>query len=545
MSKQTGKSAVATSFSDIGKVAKAPIIKIVALPKQFITPEELSEGKTALELAAENLRRKRVAQAAEERELLDSVNAYTLWMVDIGLPHMADINRYVAELGPEYLQEEYIQPEETESTEKGEEAEEEGEKKIFTIGDRLHEIRKEIDTYLACGDPRVTLPLEATEIAFWISSKDMNRKELEAKMRQLCNEKENVLVSQTRYGEIEVLSRYYSFHSRFNQVKDPLKTEVKSKIREALGNQEKRIRGEEEQTAAAKSAEIKAKTAQFITSSDLKILEAMDTDKTGKCAGIVPGGAIWFEVSEEYIELLDATGTPENGFADMVRIEADYPGEKIRIARKSLAKDGVLAKSKDFTKVEIPLEVSKGTEDGEKWIAAATFVWSIVRQAINLALTRQRKNSEGLLPKEFHEGELGKYRPDTEGFVFNFLPDPKNRQVKEEIPFSGAGIEVERFENQPGETRLRVIAFNPEFKEALEKTGCLEPGGFPEGHHYDGCKHCLKLMLQSDFGRKMRRFPQNPAPKNDHDAQKIDGQTAKPTEDTRVANVCADLTRVQ
>lgn len=541
MSKQHMET-VGNSLADL-KAKKAPKIDLVVVPTRFVTKGELQEGTTALQLAAENLRRKKVAQAADEAVLFRSVCEFAGWMTDIALRHIADINSFVDELGPEYLQEEYVGVRIGADQEEGQESD--AEKKPFTVSDELRETRDKINYYLNCGDPRVVLPLEATEVAFWLSIKPFTRDELEAKMRKLVSE--NVLVL-NRHGDISVFKETYSTHRKFDELKEPQRTSVKTQIKDAILAQVNRLREEMDQKAKAKAAQVKAKITEFIKDSDISVLEVLDKTKTGRCGALVSGGAIWFLVNINDIELLDVSGAPENGFANLVNIEGLYPGHKISVARKTLIReDGTLAKSSDAPRVEVPLEVSKNREDGEKWIASSKFAWHSVRSAIELAMDCERKRTQGLRPEEFHEGELGRYKPTTENFVFKFF-DRKTREVAREVPLAGADLEVERFELPDTEdAMIRVTTYNPEFKNVLEEAGCLNPEGYLEGDRYDRCPLFIRLLLQSDFRERIAR-PKETQKENGHVEQNGKAQKAEPaeaTDKTRVANVCADLTRFQ
>lgn len=517
-------------FDELVQSRKAPAIAIVAVPTKFVTPSELQEGATALQLAAENLRRKKAAQAQAEAVLLGSVHDFTVWMTDIGLRHIADIDAFVAELGREYLDEEYVGVREQQDQE---ESVESAEKKLFTVGDRRKEVRDIIDQYLRCGDPRVVLALEATEIAFWLSIKPFSKQELIAKMRRLVND--NVLVADKR-GEIEVLRENYFFHKQFDALKEPQRTEVKVKIRDAIMAQANRIRDEEQQTRLAKAIQVRAKVAQFIKDSGLPILEILDETKTGQCGALVSGGGICFRVNTDDIEILNVAGAPENGFANLMAIEEAYQGHKVRVSRRALkGKDGELVKPDESPRIQVPVEVSKNKDDANRWINASKFAWHAIRGAIEFAMECHRKATQGLTHDEFHEeGELGKYKPDMEGFVYKiFGPD---KEVKQETLLTDSQLEVERFETEEGDVKIRVTGYNSEFVEFLEKQKCLNPDGFSEGERFSGCPSFIRLVLQRDFGMR---------PKAKGTNGRANGPAAKPAESTSIANVCADLTRVQ
>ena len=530
------KEEVMRSFDELAQSRKAPkidLIDLVVVPTRFVTPSELQEGMTALQLAAENLRRKKAAraeleaaQAQAEIVLWQSTWSFAEWMKDLGLRHIADIYTFVEELGEEYLDEEYVGVREQEEAVEGEE------KKTFTVGDRRNEVREMIDKYLNCGDPRVSLPLEATEVSFWLSIKPFSKQELIAKMRRFVSD--NVLVVDKR-GDIEVLRENYFLHKRFDVLKEPHRTEVKTKIRDAIMVQANRIKNEEQQTRLAKAIRVRDKLAQFIRDSDLSILEVLDETKTGQCGALVSGGGIWFRVNTDDIEILDVVGAHENGFANLVAIEEAYPEHKFRVSRKTLkGRDGSLAKASDFPRVSAPLEVSKNKDHINNWTNAAKFAWHAVRGAIEFAMECRRKAICGLTHGEFHEeGELGKYKPNMEGFVYKtFGPD---KEVKHETALTDSQLEVERFETEEQDVKIRVTGYNPEFAEFLEKQKCLNPDGFSEGDRFSGCPVFIRLVLQRDFGMK-------PGSKGNGRAN---GHATKPTEDTSVANVCADLTRVQ
>jgi len=532
------KEEVMRSFDELAQSRKAPkidLIDLVVVPTRFVTPSELQEGMTALQLAAENLRRKKAAraeleaaQAQAEIVLWQSTWSFAEWMKDLGLRHIADIYTFVEELGEEYLDEEYVGVREQEEAVEGEE------KKTFTVGERRNEVREMIDKYLNCGDPRVSLPLEATEVAFWLSIKPFSKQELIAKMRRFVSD--NVLVVDKR-GDIEVLRENYFLHKRFDALKEPHRTEVKTKIRDAIMVQANRIKNEEQQTRLAKVSQAKAKVAQFIKDSDLPILEVLDETKTGQCGALVSDGGIWFRVNTDDIEILDVVGAPENGFANLVAIEEAYQGQKVRVSRKALkGKDGELAKPDESPRIQVPVEISKDKDNANRWINANKFAWHAVRGAIEFAMECQRRVIYGLTHDEFHrERELGKYKPNMAGFVYNiFGPD---KEVKHETALTDSQLEVERFETEEGDVKIRVTGYNPEFAEFFESHKCLLPQGFFEGERFVGCPALIKLVLQRDFGIKTR------SPKGTNGRE--NGYATKPTEDTRVANVYADLTRVQ
>ena len=110
-----------------------------------------------------------------------------------------------------------------------------------------------------------------------------------------------------------------------------------------------------------------------------------------------------------------------------------------------------------------------------------------------------------MCPEEFHDGEVGRYKATRENFVFKFF-DRKTRELEKEVSLAGADLEVERLELPDAEDlRIRVIAYNPEFKDTLEQAGCLNSEGYPEGDRYDRCPLFIRLLLQSDFRERIAR----------------------------------------
>ncbi len=510
-------------------------IGLIEIPSQLVTADMLAKGATALEIAKANLLAKKDRQRQEEEKrkeeralFYESLIEFEKWMVDLVLPQIAEIDQCVAEVGKGLLDEEYVMESGDEAA-TGQKKQAEDQKKIFTVGDRLKELRAAIDVYSQGDYTPAALSVEATEIAFWLSTKPFTKMELLNEVGRLV--KANVLVSD-RNGDVKVFGDSYAIHGRFNneQLEEPHRTRAKAKIKDAVRSQNQRIKNEYFQ-------EMKLKTAEFIGASTLPVIDALDETKTGMCGALVSGGAVLFRVDADSIEIIDAVGAPAsaNGFALLKAVNETYPDNQVRVIRNSLKLNGRLARPDESPRFISPPEISKDRDMSDQYIKAGKFAWHTVRSAIKKAQDDLRKTTEGLLPDEFHKQEYGKYKPTTKEFVHKVFEGSK---VLEETSLASLDLEVERFQKPESRaTAIRIVTYNQEFRDLMDKNGCTLGEEYPEGERgsdqYNELPQLLKRIIQRDFHERIESRQEEISKKA---AKVVNGKRISEPDDADVAD---------
>lgn len=488
-------------FQNIGRDLKALSSKEAqfnpeAMDLEISVPEVKIEvaqqGISFIRSLGEKLKAGKVAVRDKVQKQLTNVKNFLVWMREVALPFIGEVEKYVedADVGSEILKLPF-------------EGSEEG--KPMTIGEKSDEYRKRINGLANNQNPLAQIPVRATELIFWLKFKPLTRDEL----MQLVDEGVKAqILEKSKDGSIPTFfQERYRIAPRLDSLEEPLKSALKTELKAAIEDQVSRIK-------KGRADEVKTRAAEFAAESEMKVLEIISTAKTGMCAVMVSDGALKLQVSD-IIEMLDATGRPENGFTDLKDLEAKYRATDLKIAipRKSLLnKDGQLANPNEVPEFKAPAEIKNGG-DRYQFSASSKFLWHVTRDAIEVAareVPKPRKVKEAtgnpdeqISADDFHhKNRLGQYLVELAKWIWKF-PDPATGKINGDEPVEVTNLKLhfQRFRDEKDRVRLRLVDFSQEHFDFLDKVGCLSPDGYLDNVRLP----FFNLTLKADHANKFPR----------------------------------------
>lgn len=507
---------------------EAPNIDDIVVPEieDIVVPEikiQINKARSVLQSVADRIKAKNNAMttALEEQKRLRQkaihgqkaeIRKFIVWMIQIALPGIRDIQSIVDQegVGTELLEADASEVYPRDDDRK------------LTIGQQRNEWESKIEQYRKHKNPVIALPVIVAEAVFWLSVPVLEEKELLGELSQLVKDG---LLQENSKGEVFALNaKRFTLGKRFDILEPEDKTELLVEIRDAVGNQAKRIR--DEQAEAEKKF-----IAEFVSRGTIKVVDFLDGKSrvalihetedrrfqtqmvNGTCCFLTKDGGLLVEFDEDHIWVIDAFGRQRQAFLKLRDLELYYAKHnlKVMVDRHSFRnEEGLLLGEDTRLNIEFPREVA--TSDKGAWVNAYVFIWHACRSGIlheNLDVRMQDRSvkpkvilvyraiNRQLTADQFHhKGEIGRYRMEFPEWTWDFR-DGSGKQV-----FKNLKLEFERFEDNNNAIRLRVINFSPEHEQFLEKVACLSPDGYIDDLMNKGGVLFFSLIKKNDHAIK-------------------------------------------
>ena len=478
------------------RLRKAPDIEEFVIPnvEDVVIPPvkiQVVDGRSALQMVAEQIKAQKAAKKAAQDKQLElqreakqqqkaKVRVFIEWMIEGALPGIHDIQTTMndeKEVGTDLLEGPSPYPR--------------TDGKALTVGQQMDEWRSDIDRKQNHKNPVISLPIIVAEAVFWLSVKPLTPDQLMNELSRLVGKK---VLQQSAQGEIRGFhNTRFSLANRFNELDQEYQGELTQEVKVAVENQITRLREELAETERRAAADFMARA----TIQPIDFFEGKD----GICCFLTKSeqgrleGGLLVHVTKEHVWAIDAFGRHRNGFLTIRDLEEIYGGFRVQINRNTLKNEGGQLRRKDERiSFEVPTEVSEN--DSRPWINSCLFIFHSCRNGIlypgflpkemqdhsaRPKLKRLYKSTNVVLtPEQFHHDDsspLGKYVVKLPTWKWRFK-EPDGTLSKKETSVTNLELEFERFEDDDGMIRLRIIRFSPEHKEFLERVDCLSPNGY-------------------------------------------------------------------